>query len=57
MEEITKVGSIPQGSNIEFPDLLIQADLIPYEIAPITSKGLLEINHEFAFVEFVEVLK
>ena len=41
---IVSVGSIPQGSNIDLFDRLTQALRRPNEMAPITSKGLLDIN-------------
>jgi VIT1/CCC1 family predicted Fe2+/Mn2+ transporter len=39
------VGSIPHGSNIVSGKRQSHADFIPAEIAPMTSKGLLEIIH------------
>ena len=38
------VGSIPQGTKTVSGERLTHADFMPAEIAPITSKGLLEIS-------------
>ena len=43
---IVSVGSIPQGSNIDLFDRLTQALRRPNEMAPITSKGLLETSQQ-----------
>ena len=47
------MGSTPHGSKIESVERCTQAERIPYEITPITSKGLLEINQESDLAEFV----
>ena len=42
--ETVRVGEIPQGSNKAFSLRFTQAERIPAEMAPMTSKGLLEMS-------------